>query len=81
MRGTLALTPADILAFQELFWVRELHRPLRINILTFSLQSFPDLQPLYDAARSYLEIPQRVDLLNARVEVRTVLPHLQVAVD
>lgn len=32
-------------------------------------QSFPDLQPLYDAARSYLEIPQRVDLLNARVEV------------
>ncbi|KAG8954932.1 hypothetical protein FRC04_010416 [Tulasnella sp. 424] len=31
--------------------------------------SFPDLQPLYDAARSYLEIPQRVDLLNARVEV------------
>ncbi|KAG8927818.1 hypothetical protein FRC03_006883 [Tulasnella sp. 419] len=31
--------------------------------------SYPDLQPLYDAARSYLEIPQRVDLLNARVEV------------
>lgn len=32
-------------------------------------KSFPDMQPLYDAARSYLEIPQRVDLLNARVEV------------
>lgn len=32
-------------------------------------QSFPDLQPLYDAARSYLEIPQRVILLNSRVEV------------
>ncbi|KAF5383305.1 hypothetical protein D9615_005001 [Tricholomella constricta] len=31
--------------------------------------SFPDLQPLYDAARSYLEIPQRIDLLNTRVEV------------
>ncbi|KAK0204058.1 hypothetical protein DFS33DRAFT_1336505 [Desarmillaria ectypa] len=31
--------------------------------------SFPDLQPLYDAARSYLEIPQRVILLNSRVEV------------
>jgi len=31
--------------------------------------SFPDLKPLYDAARKYLEIPQRVDLLNARVEV------------
>ena len=32
-------------------------------------QTYPDLQPLYDAARSYLEIPQRIDLLNARVEV------------
>lgn len=31
--------------------------------------SFPDLQPLYDAARSYLEIPQRTRVLNARVEV------------
>jgi len=31
--------------------------------------SYPDLQPLYDAARSYLEIPQRINLLNARVEV------------
>ncbi|KAI0674516.1 DUF155-domain-containing protein [Trametes maxima] len=31
--------------------------------------TYPDLQPLYDAARSYLEIPQRIDLLNARVEV------------
>jgi uncharacterized Rmd1/YagE family protein len=31
--------------------------------------SFPDLEPLYNAARSYLEISQRVDLLNARVDV------------
>ncbi|PIL27688.1 hypothetical protein GSI_10841 [Ganoderma sinense ZZ0214-1] len=31
--------------------------------------TYPDLQPLYDAARSYLEIPQRIDLLNSRVEV------------
>ncbi|KIJ61433.1 hypothetical protein HYDPIDRAFT_96610 [Hydnomerulius pinastri MD-312] len=31
--------------------------------------TYPDLQPLYDAARSYLEIPQRLDLLNTRVEV------------
>ncbi|KAF9068905.1 hypothetical protein BDP27DRAFT_1326487 [Rhodocollybia butyracea] len=31
--------------------------------------SFPDLQPLYDAARQYLEIPQRINLLNTRVEV------------
>lgn len=31
--------------------------------------TYPDLQPLYDAARSYLEISQRINLLNARVEV------------
>jgi len=31
--------------------------------------SYPDLQPLYDAARSYLEIPQRIELLTTRVEV------------
>jgi len=31
--------------------------------------SFPDLQPLYEACRSYLEIPQRINLLNTRVEV------------
>jgi len=31
--------------------------------------SFPDLQPLYDAARSYLEIPQRIRVLNDRVAV------------
>lgn len=35
-------------------------------------QTYPDLQPLYDAARSYLEIPQRINLLNTRVEVRTI---------
>lgn len=32
-------------------------------------QTYPDLQPLYEAARSYLEVPQRIDLLNTRVEV------------
>jgi len=31
--------------------------------------TYPDLQPLYEAARSYLEIPQRIELLNTRVEV------------
>ncbi|VDC07487.1 unnamed protein product [Peniophora sp. CBMAI 1063] len=31
--------------------------------------TYPDLQPLYDAARSYLEIPQRIQLLDTRVEV------------
>ncbi|KAK4689648.1 required for meiotic nuclear division protein 1, partial [Tremellales sp. Uapishka_1] len=34
-----------------------------------SQRSFPDLEPLYNAARSYLEISQRIDLLNARVDV------------
>ena len=32
-------------------------------------RTFPDLEPLYNAARSYLEISQRIDLLNARVDV------------
>lgn len=31
--------------------------------------TYPDLQPLYDAARSYLELPQRINLLNTRVGV------------
>lgn len=34
--------------------------------------TYPDLEPLYQAARSYLEINQRIDLLNARVEVSSV---------
>lgn len=33
------------------------------------IQTYPDLQPLYEAARSYLEVPQRIELLNTRVEV------------
>ena len=37
-----------------------------------TFQTYPDLQPLYDAARSYLEIPQRINLLNTRVEVRSL---------
>lgn len=43
------------------------------SLIYSTFQSFPDLQPLYDAARSYLEIPQRIDLLNTRVEVS--IPH------
>ncbi|KIK70182.1 hypothetical protein GYMLUDRAFT_151713 [Collybiopsis luxurians FD-317 M1] len=39
------------------------------SVLDSPVSSFPDLQPLYDAARSYLEIPQRINLLNTRVEV------------
>ena len=44
--------------------IRALHR----DCLT-SRRSFPDLEPLYNACRSYLEISQRIDLLNARVDV------------
>lgn len=32
-------------------------------------QKFPDLRPLYDAAREYLELPQRLEVLNSRVDV------------
>ena len=35
-------------------------------------QTYPDLQPLYGAARSYLEIPQRINLLNTRVQVSSI---------
>ncbi|PVG03193.1 DUF155-domain-containing protein, partial [Serendipita vermifera] len=30
---------------------------------------YPDLRPLYDAAREYLELPQRLEVLNSRVDV------------
>ncbi|KAJ7599227.1 hypothetical protein C8J56DRAFT_770983 [Mycena floridula] len=46
----------SVLDSPEVFWV-------------YSDLSFPDLQPLYNAARGYLEIPQRINLLNTRVEV------------
>ena len=50
------------------------HRFCLANIsIERTMQSFPDLQPLYEACRSYLEIPQRISLLNTRVEVRVVL--------
>ncbi|GMK56197.1 hypothetical protein CspeluHIS016_0300370 [Cutaneotrichosporon spelunceum] len=48
---------------------------ININLVGSVLDSpeffwtFPDLEPLYNACRQYLEIPQRIDLLNARVDV------------
>jgi uncharacterized Rmd1/YagE family protein len=39
----------------------------RAAALTY--RTFPDLEPLYNACRQYLEIGQRIDLLNARVDV------------
>ena len=43
---------------------------MRIYFLQEFFWSYPYLEPLYQAARSYLEIGTRIDLLNARVEVR-----------
>lgn len=36
---------------------------------SLTYRTFPDLEPLYNAFREYLEIGQRIDLLNARVDV------------
>lgn len=44
-----------------------------VKQLSDGSRTFPDLEPLYNAARSYLEIGQRIDLLNARVDVRTAV--------
>ncbi|BEJ11633.1 hypothetical protein CspHIS471_0200930 [Cutaneotrichosporon sp. HIS471] len=46
---------------------------ININLVASVLDSpeffwtFPDLEPLYNACRQYLEIPQRIDLLNESV--------------
>lgn len=48
---------------------------ININLVGANLDSpeffwsYPDLEPLYNACRTYLEIEQRVDLLNARVDI------------
>jgi hypothetical protein len=44
-------------------------RPPLLNPLHRARRCHNNTEPLYSAARSYLEIPQRIDLLNARVEV------------
>ena len=58
----------SVLDYPEVFWVRSNSARTYFSGLTH-FQSYPDLQPLYEAARTYLEIPQRVNLLNTRVEV------------
>lgn len=51
----------------EIFWAQpDLGMSQTSSDLTTLI---PTLEPLYSAARSYLEIPQRIELLNARVEV------------
>ena len=44
--------------------------------------SFPDLEPLYGAFKTYLEIPQRLNVINARVDVlQDMLRLLKVSLD
>ena len=69
----------SVLDSPEVFWVsassagarptKRFAQPLMTCCTAALPQSYPDLRPLYDAARSYLEIPQRINLLNTRVEV------------
>jgi uncharacterized Rmd1/YagE family protein len=58
----------SVLDSPEVFWVIYVLLG-RVTTLMNCVQSYPDLRPLYEAARSYLEIPQRINLLNTRVEV------------
>ncbi|KIJ39005.1 hypothetical protein M422DRAFT_781155 [Sphaerobolus stellatus SS14] len=69
--GKIGMNHKDIMRqIGQLFMLR-----ININLVGSVLDApeifwgFPDLQPLYDAARSYLEIPQRTRVLNDRVEV------------
>jgi len=69
--GKIGMRHKDIMRqIGQLFMLR-----ININLVGSVLDapeifwSFPDLQPLYDAARSYLEIPQRTRVLNDRVQV------------
>ena len=67
LRANIAAV-GSVLDSPEVFWVIVVFL-LAVTPLTGRVQSYPDLRPLYDAARSYLEIPQRIKLLNTRVEV------------
>jgi len=71
LRANIAAV-GSVLDSPDVFWVSAnagaTERDVR-PLTTCVPQSYPDLRPLYDAARSYLEIPQRINLLNTRVEV------------
>ncbi len=69
--GKIGMPPGDIMKqIGHLFILRmNIHLVGSIVDSPEIFWSQPDLEPLYSAARSYLEIPQRIDLLNARVEV------------
>ncbi|WFD30584.1 sporulation protein rmd1 [Malassezia sp. CBS 17886] len=69
--GKVGMPPMDIMKhIGHLFILRmNIHLVGSIVDAPEIFWSQPDLEPLYSAARSYLEIPQRIELLNMRVEV------------
>lgn len=69
--GKIGLPPVDIMKQIGHLFILRMNIHL-VGSIVDSPEIFwaqPDLEPLYSAARSYLEIPQRIELLNARVEV------------
>jgi len=52
---------------QEIFWVGMYSYAQWSRLIL--LQKYPELKPLYDAARTYLETNQRLEILNSRVDV------------
>lgn len=69
--GKIGMPPADIMKQIGHLFILRMNIHL-VGSIVDSPEIFwrqPDLEPLYSAARSYLEIPQRIDLLNTRVEV------------
>ncbi|CAO1634312.1 unnamed protein product [Sympodiomycopsis kandeliae] len=69
--GKIGMPPAEIMKQIGHLFILRMNIHL-VGSIVDSPEIFwaqPDLEPLYSAARSYLEIPQRIDLLNARVEV------------
>ncbi|WFD49344.1 sporulation protein rmd1 [Malassezia furfur] len=69
--GKVGMPPADIMKHIGHLFILRMNIHL-VGSIVDSPEIFwaqPDLEPLYSAARSYLEIPQRIDLLNIRVEV------------
>ncbi|WFD03332.1 sporulation protein rmd1 [Malassezia obtusa] len=69
--GKVGMPPVDIMKHIGHLFILRMNIHL-VGSIVDSPEIFwaqPDLEPLYSAARSYLEIPQRIDLLNIRVEV------------
>ncbi|KAJ1023507.1 hypothetical protein NDA16_003124 [Ustilago loliicola] len=69
--GKIGMPPAEIMKQIGHLFILRMNIHL-VGSIVDSPEIFwrqPDLEPLYSAARSYLEIPQRIDLLNTRVEV------------